>query len=91
MLYEVITHINLTGFARILGFMAQQKHGIGVPLPDTECRLVDPDSGTEVPFGKPGEVVLRGPQVMRGYWPEPGSGLTNDGWLHTGDISYNFV
>jgi len=82
-----MAHINLTGFARILGFMAQQKHGIGVPLPDTECRLVDPDSGIEVPFGKPGEVVLRGPQVMRGYWPEPGSGLTEDGWLYTGDIA----
>jgi long-chain acyl-CoA synthetase len=39
-----------------------------------------------VPFGKPGEIVVRGPQIMKGYWPEAGSGLTEDGWLHTGDI-----
>ncbi|HSF83205.1 MAG TPA: AMP-binding protein [Anaerolineales bacterium] len=82
-----LAHINLTGFARILGFMAQEKPGIGVPIPDTECRLIDPDSGTEVPFGEPGEIALRGPQVMQGYWPEPGSGLTEDGWLFTGDIA----
>ncbi len=82
-----LAHINLTGFARIMGFMAQEKPGVGVPLPDTECRLVDPDSGAEVPFGKPGEVALRGPQVMLGYWPEPGSGLIDDGWLFTGDIA----
>jgi len=82
-----MAHVNLSGFARILGFMAREKPGIGVPLPDTECRLVDPDLGTEVPYGEPGEVALRGPQVMRGYWPEPGSGLTEDGWLYTGDIA----
>lgn len=82
-----MAHINLTGFARILGFMAQEKPGIGVPLPDTECRLVDPDTGEELPIGEPGEVALRGPQVMLGYWPEPGSGLTEDGWLFTGDIA----
>jgi long-chain acyl-CoA synthetase len=47
---------------------------------------LDPQSGQPVPFGEPGEVILRGPQVMRGYWPEVGSGLTEDGWLHTGDV-----
>jgi long-chain acyl-CoA synthetase len=47
---------------------------------------LDPESGEEVPFGSPGEIVVRGPQIMLGYWPEPGSGLTMDGWLHTGDI-----
>jgi long-chain acyl-CoA synthetase len=41
-----------------------------------------------VPFGEPGEVVVRGPQIMKGYWPQPGSGLTKEGWLHTGDIAY---
>jgi len=79
-------HFNVSAFSRMLGFMAQAKHGIGIPLPDTECRLVDPQTGSDVPFGEAGEIVVRGPQVMLGYWPDPGSGLTSDGWLHTGDI-----
>ena len=37
-------------------------------------------------LGKTGEVLIRGPQIMVGYWPEPGSGLTEDGWLRTGDV-----
>jgi long-chain acyl-CoA synthetase len=81
------THINLSAFSRIFGFMAREKHGIGLPTPDTECKLIDPQSGLEVPFGEPGELVVRGPQVMRGYWPEVGSGLAPGDWLHTGDIA----
>jgi long-chain acyl-CoA synthetase len=81
-----VSHMNLSAFSRITGFMSKDKPGIGVPLPDMDCHLVDPDSGEDVPIGKPGELVIRGPQVMVGYWPEPGSGLTEDGWLHTGDI-----
>ena len=81
------THINLSAFSRIFGFMAREKHGIGLPTPDTECKLVDPQNGQEVPFSEPGEIVLRGPQVMRGYWPEVGSGLAPGGWLSTGDIA----
>jgi len=82
-----VSHINLTAFSRITGFMSKMKPGIGVPLPDMDCRLLDPVSGVDVPQGKPGELVLRGPQIMVGYWPEPGSGLTSDGWLHTGDVA----
>jgi len=81
-----VSHMNLTAFSRITGFMSKDKPGIGVPLPDMDCRLVDPDTGEDVPVGKPGELVLHGPQIMLGYWPVPGSGLTSDGWLHTGDI-----
>ncbi len=81
-----LTHMNLSGFSRITGFAASQTPGIGVPCPDTECTLTDPDTGEEVPVGAPGEVRLRGPQVMKGYWPEAGSGLTPEGWLRTGDI-----
>jgi long-chain acyl-CoA synthetase len=44
-------------------------------------------TGEEVPFGEVGEIVVRGPQIMKGYWPETGSGLTEDGWLHTGDMA----
>jgi len=82
-----LTHFNVSAFAKITGFMAQEKYGIGIPAPDTECKLVDIETGAEVPFGDPGELVVRGPQIMKGYWPEPGSGLTEDGWLHTGDIA----
>jgi long-chain acyl-CoA synthetase len=81
-----VTHFNVSSFSKITGFMAEEKYGIGVPTPDTECLLLDIESGEEVPVGKPGEIVVRGPQVMKGYWPDPGSGLTADGWLHTGDI-----
>jgi long-chain acyl-CoA synthetase len=81
-----VSHINLSSFSRIMGFLAKEKPGIGVPLPDTDCRLVDPETSEDVPVGKPGEVVIHGPQIMVGYWPDPGSGLTDDGWLHTGDV-----
>ena len=84
---STVTHLNVSAFSKITGFMLQEKFGIGIPTPDTECKLVDIETGQEVPFGDPGELVLRGPQVMKGYWPDPGSGLTEDGWLHTGDIA----
>jgi long-chain acyl-CoA synthetase len=81
-----LTHFNVSAFSKITGFMLQEKVGIGIPSPDTECMLLDQETGKEVPFGQAGEIVVRGPQIMKGYWPEPGSGLTEDGWLHTGDI-----
>jgi len=82
-----LSHFNISAFSKVTGFMPQEKTGLGVPAPDTECKLVDPGTGLEVPFGEPGEIWVRGPQIMKGYWPEPGSGLTEDGWLKTGDIA----
>jgi long-chain acyl-CoA synthetase len=82
-----MTHFDISAFSKITGFAGKEKRGIGVPSPDTECLLVDPVTGEEVPFGEAGEIVVRGPQIMLGYWPEPGSGLSEDGWLHTGDIA----
>ena len=82
-----VTHYNVSAFSKITGFSAELKTGIGIPSPDTECRLADPETGEEVPFGQPGEIVVRGPQIMKGYWPQPGAGLTADGWLPTGDIA----
>jgi long-chain acyl-CoA synthetase len=79
------THYNVSAFSRITGFAAKEKVGIGIPSPDTDCLLLD-EEGQEVPFGQPGEIVVRGPQIMKGYWPQPGSGLDEEGWLHTGDI-----
>jgi len=82
-----VASMNVSAFSKITGFMQKAKFGIGIPTPDTECRLLDPESGEEVPLGEPGEIVLRGPQLMKGYWPEVDSGLTETGWLHTGDIA----
>ncbi|PWI48259.1 hypothetical protein CEE45_07335 [Candidatus Heimdallarchaeota archaeon B3_Heim] len=81
-----LTHINLSAISKVTRFMTKAKQGIGVPAPDTEVKLVDPDTRVEVPFGEEGEVWIRGPQVMLGYWPEKGKGLQKDGWLATGDI-----
>jgi long-chain acyl-CoA synthetase len=80
-----LTHFNISAFSKITGFSLKEKVGIGIPAPDTDCRLVD-ESGQDVPFGAAGEILVRGPQIMKGYWPEPGSGLDEEGWLHTGDI-----
>jgi long-chain acyl-CoA synthetase len=63
---------------------------IGLPWPDTEARIVDLETGTrELPVGEPGELVVRGPQVMNGYWnkPEETAQALRGGWLHTGDIA----
>jgi len=80
-----LTHANLTTFSKITGFTAKETLGIGLPVPDTEVKIVDLETGEELGAGESGEIVIRGPQTMKGYWPTPGSGLDN-GWLHTGDI-----
>ena len=64
---------------------------IGLPLPDTEAKIVDTESGADLPFDGEarGELVVRGPQVMQGYWRRPdetAETIDKDGWLHTGDI-----
>jgi long-chain acyl-CoA synthetase len=84
---STLASMNVSAFSKITGFMKEAKYGIGVPTPDTELRLVDPETDDEVPLGEPGEIIVRGPQVMMGYWPDAGSGLTENGWLHTGDIA----
>lgn len=62
---------------------------IGLPFPDTEARVVDADTGRyEVPDGEAGELIVRGPQVMRGYWNKEAEtqAVLRDGWLRTGDL-----
>lgn len=61
---------------------------VGLPVPDTELRLVDIETGEQVPLGKPGEIICKGPQVTRGYYnkPEANAKTIIDGWLHTGDV-----
>ncbi len=62
---------------------------IGLPFPSTEARILDPQSGEPLPPGEVGELVIRGPQVMSGYWerPDETAATLRDGWLHTGDIA----
>ncbi|MFC0298740.1 long-chain-fatty-acid--CoA ligase [Geobacillus jurassicus] len=66
------------------------KGSIGVPWPDTEAKIVSLETGEEVKPGEIGEIVVRGPQVMKGYWnrPEETEQVLRDGWLYTGDIGY---
>jgi acyl-CoA synthetase (AMP-forming)/AMP-acid ligase II len=62
---------------------------VGVPLPNTEMRVVDPATGADVSRGETGELLVRGPQVMKGYLnaPEATAAMVEpDGWLHTGDL-----
>ena len=78
-----VTHINPpTGSPKV--------GSIGLPLADTEARIVDLDNGErEVAVGEVGEIAIRGPQVMKGYWnkPEETALVLRDGWLYTGDMA----
>ncbi len=63
---------------------------IGLPLPDTEARIADMKTGEgSLPPGEVGELLVRGPQVMAGYWNNPAetAQVLRDGWLHTGDLA----
>lgn len=68
----------------------QVKYGsIGVPIPDTEVKIVDPQTGEEITKpGVVGEILVKGPQVMKGYWeqPEETALVLKNGWLRTGDL-----
>jgi long-chain acyl-CoA synthetase len=78
-----LTHANPIYGKRKIG-------SIGIPLPDTDAKIVDAGSGEkEMPPGESGELVIRGPQVMKGYWnrPEETQRALRQGWLHTGDMA----
>lgn len=78
-----VTHANpLYGMNRV--------GSIGIPLPNTEARIIDLQSGVPLPPGQVGELIVRGPQVMMGYWASPEASraiLSEDGWLHTNDVA----
>jgi long-chain acyl-CoA synthetase len=78
-----VTHANPTGAGNRPGT-------IGLPLSDTDARIMDQATGTEeMPNGEVGELVVRGPQVMKGYYhnPEATAAVLRDGWLYTGDLA----
>jgi long-chain acyl-CoA synthetase len=72
-------------------FSGKRKVGsIGLPRPDTDAKIVDLETGEkDLPPGEEGELCIRGPQVMKGYWnrPEDSARSIRDGWLYTGDIA----
>ncbi|OUM84699.1 MAG: long-chain fatty acid--CoA ligase [Bacillus thermozeamaize] len=76
-----VTHSNPINGLRKVG-------SIGIPWPDTDARIVD-EEGNDVPVGEVGELIIRGPQVMKGYWnrPDETAKTLRDGWLYTGDMA----
>jgi long-chain acyl-CoA synthetase len=78
-----VTHLNPIAGRRKAG-------SIGLPFPNTDCRIVDAETGSrDLPIGEVGELIIRGPQVMSGYWqnPEETALVLRDGWLYTGDLA----
>jgi acyl-CoA synthetase (AMP-forming)/AMP-acid ligase II len=76
-----VTHLG------VLSSECYRPESIGVPLAQTECRIVD-ENGNDVPQGEVGELVMRGPQFMSGYWkaPDATEAVLRDGWYWSGDI-----
>jgi long-chain acyl-CoA synthetase len=65
-------------------------YSIGIPLLNTDAKIIDPETFKEVNLGEVGELLIRGPQVMKGYWNNPKATkevITDDGWLRTGDLA----
>jgi long-chain acyl-CoA synthetase len=77
-----VTHSNPLEGERRVG-------SIGIPLPATSARIVHLETGEPLPPGEVGELLIRGPQVMQGYWNMPAetAQMLRDGWLHTGDLA----
>jgi long-chain acyl-CoA synthetase len=77
-----VTHVNNIWELR-------KKGSIGIPVPDTIARVVDPETGEELPPGEIGELAIEGPQVMLGYWnrPEETANALKNGVLYTGDMA----
>lgn len=78
-----VTHINPLKGKRKIG-------SIGLPMPNTDCKIVDVNDGDiEKPIGEEGELIIKGPQVMPGYWnmPSETEGMIKDGWIYTGDLA----
>ncbi len=77
-----VTHANPLYGTRKVG-------SIGIPLPNTDAKIVDLTHGADMPRGQIGELVVKGPQVMRGYWGDAPDEETvlRDGWLYTGDVA----
>ena len=81
-----VTHINPIQLAS----GKRRMRSIGLPIPDTQAKIMDMETGTrELPVGEVGELAIRGPQVMQGYWnrPDETAHVLRDQWLYTGDMA----
>jgi long-chain acyl-CoA synthetase len=78
-------------FEKRVGISPRKLGSVGIPIPGTEARIVKvtEEGYVNVPVGEAGELILRGPQVMKGYWKRPSDTqlVIRDGWLFTGDIA----
>ena len=78
-----VTHSNLLDGKQVEG-------SIGIPLPNTEAMILNLETGKPAAIGESGELLVRGPQIMKGYWNKPEAtqaAITPEGWLRTGDIA----
>jgi long-chain acyl-CoA synthetase len=91
MLFEGYGMTESAAIATSTPTLAKRKPGsIGLPMTGTECKIVEIEDGDrDVPSGEVGELCIRGPQVMKGYWnkPEETASAIRDGWLYTGDVA----
>lgn len=79
-----VTHANIV-FEEL-----RKKNSIGIPWPNTDAKIIDSNGEQEMPIGEIGELVVKGPQIMKGYWnlQEETDFVLKDGWLKTGDLGY---
>lgn len=90
--FAVLTALTRTKKTKKQARPATEKRGtIGIPFPDTEIKVMDTETGKpltweEMRRGKRGEMLLNGPQRMLGYWPTPGQGVDDEGFIHTSDV-----
>ncbi|MBI9090050.1 MAG: acyl--CoA ligase [Desulfobacterium sp.] len=83
--------LNHTGKKETTAKGVEKRGTSGIPLPDTRIKIIDTATGNplsweEVLSGKTGEMCINGPQRMLGYWPDKGSGMDEEGYVHTGDV-----
>jgi long-chain acyl-CoA synthetase len=91
-IYDVYGLTENTALATCTPWKGKVKPGtVGVPIPNTDVRIVDLETGTqELPAGEAGEICIKGPQLMQGYYnrPEETANALRDGWLYSGDIGF---